>query len=148
VQSGLSFVSNADCVNQQLNESSLQAFELTDGSPTDQKWHSSKDTKATVDETPRQRDATDLAGDECERNDSGAGYQAKSNDLLVAHWTYEGANERNGHHEMSEGNPIGVVGEQGIECVEEIEIMSRHAVNLSQRIIQAGGVLECLPKCY
>lgn len=92
-----------------------------DGSPADQEWQSTEDAKATVDKTPRQRDATDLAGDESKRDDSDAGNQAERDDPLVANRIDVGTNECYGDGEMSEGKPIGSVSKEGIERVRVVE---------------------------
>jgi len=99
----------------------MQALDRKDGSPADHEWQSTEDAKATVDKTPRQRDATDLAGDERERNDAGAGNQAEGDNPLVADRIDVGTNECNGDGEMSEGKPVGAISEEGIERVRVAE---------------------------
>jgi hypothetical protein len=50
-------------MNRRKKESILQMFERKNRSPADQEWQGTDDSKAAVDETPRQRDATEMASD-------------------------------------------------------------------------------------
>jgi len=62
----------------------LKLFQSLDAVETDEKWDGSEDSKAAVDETPGERNASDRAGDEGEGNDCDAGDDAELENPLVA----------------------------------------------------------------
>lgn len=99
----------------------MQTFECKDGSPADEEWQSAEDSKAAVDKPPIKRDSAEVAGDECEWNDPGAGEQAKGDDPLVADRIDVGANKRNGDDQVSECEPVRAVGEERIKSVRVTE---------------------------
>jgi hypothetical protein len=61
--------------------------------PGEQKWDRSEDSEAAVDKAPWNGKSTDGAGDEGERNDSGASDQADGDHPLVADWVDERTNK-------------------------------------------------------
>ena len=108
-------------MNRRKFESILQAFKRKDGSPADQEWQSAEDSKTAIDEAPRKWDSAKVAGDESKRDDSSTGNQTKGDDPLVANRIDVGANKRNCDDDVSEGEPIGAIGEEGIERVRIAE---------------------------
>src|SRR5664279_3857987 len=108
-------------MNRRKPESIPQAFKRKDGSPADQEWQSAEDSETAIDEAPRKWDSAKVAGDESKRDDSGTGNQTKGDDPLVANRIDVGANKHNCDDDVSEGEPIRAIGEEGIErvCIAE-----------------------------
>jgi len=62
----------------------LKVFQVFDAVEADEQGDSSEDAEATVDESPGERDATELAGDEGEGYYGDAGDDTELDDPLVA----------------------------------------------------------------
>lgn len=87
---------------------------MFDAVEADEEGDGSEDTEAAIDETPWERDATELAGDECERDDGNAGDDAELDHPLVADGIAQRAEEGDSEDEVREGEPVGAVGEEGV----------------------------------
>ena len=92
----------------------LKLLEVFDPVEADEKGDGSEDAEAAVDETPGEGDSSGLAGDEGEGNDRDAGDDAELEDPLVADRVAQGAEKGNGEDEVSEGQPVGSVGEEWV----------------------------------
>jgi len=71
-----------------------------------QKRDGSEDSKAAIDESPRDRNATDMACDESEWNHSSASDQTKRDDPFVADRIAVRAYEQNGEHKVGKSKPV------------------------------------------
>jgi hypothetical protein len=98
-----------------------QLFEVTDVAEAEEKRNSAEDSEAAIDKPPRQRDATDRAGDQGKRKDRDAGDYAKLKHPFITDRIAQRAEKDDSQHKMREGEPIGSVSEEGIEdaCVAE-----------------------------
>jgi hypothetical protein len=96
-------------------------FETVYETQTGENWDGPEDAETAVDETPEQRDATERAGDQSEGNDSDAGDYAELKNPLVADGVAQGADERDCKNKMSEGEPVGSIGEEWIAKAVVVE---------------------------
>jgi hypothetical protein len=92
----------------------LKLLEVFDAVEADEKGDGSEDSEAAVDEAPGEGDASDLTGDEGEGNNRDASNDAELKNPLVADWVAQGAEESNGEDKVSEGQPVGSVGEEWV----------------------------------
>lgn len=92
-----------------------------DGSVADQKGYAPKDSETTVDQAPEYGYAADLTRNQSERNDAGAGDQAKRDDPSVANRIEKWSDERNRDHEVRKGKPVSTVGKKRVTGVRGIE---------------------------
>jgi hypothetical protein len=104
----------------------LKVFQVFDAVEADEEGDGSEDTEAAIDETPGERDATELTSDECERDDGNAGDDAELDHPLVADGIAQRAEEGDGEDEVREGEPVCAVGEEGVaetgflQCVVDL----------------------------
>lgn len=98
--------------------------------PADQQRDAPEDPETAVDHPPDERDASNLAGDERQRNDPCTGDETEGDDPFVAHRINKGTNERGGDSEMCKGEPIGAVSEKRIARAGGVQ-SNRHAIDPS-----------------
>ncbi len=85
----------------------------------EKKRNAAEDAKAAIDETPRKWNAADGAGNERERDDSGARDEAEVEEPAVADGIAIWSDEGDGDNEMCEGEPVCAVGEEGILAIRD-----------------------------
>ena len=80
----------------------MLSFQGFDGLPAEQERNTPDDSKAAVDETPCKWYASDVAGDESERQDTRTRNQPKSDDPAIADGVEVRTNKYDGDHKVSE----------------------------------------------
>lgn len=82
--------------------------------PAKQQGDAPEDSETAVDQPPGERDASNLPGDERQRDDPGTGDETEGDHPLVAHRIDKGTDERSSNREVREGEPIGAVSKKRI----------------------------------
>lgn len=99
----------------------LKTLQVFDAVEADEKRDGPEYAEAAVDETPGQRDPSELAGDKGEGNDRDAGDDTELEDPFVADGIAQGAEERDGEDEVREAKPVGAIGEEWVVDVVDVE---------------------------
>ena len=82
--------------------------------PAQYQWYPSENSETAVDKPPNDGQASNLARYESQRNDSCTGNEAESDNPLVPYRITVGSDEGHRDDKMSEGQPVGAVGQKRI----------------------------------
>ena len=110
--------------------------------PAKQKGNTPENSETAIDQPPDERDATNLAGDERQRDDPGTRDETECDHPFVAYRIDKGTNERGRDREVREAEPIGAVSEKRIAGAGRVQ-SNCHLIDPSG---QAGRRNNCLER--